>query len=116
MKAQSVLSPDAPMMQALTHGVCQLKRENFRGWVTEYGTPCLFHGRLLSTLPTSEAEMIRRILASNKEELEAQLQDFAVKVRCGERVAAESWVISPSSSCRKGAQLARRQSAEHWTS
>ena len=64
----------------------QLKHENFRSWVTEYGTVCLFHGqRLLSTLPTSEAEMIRRILASNKQELEAQLQEFDVKVRRGER-------------------------------
>ncbi|MGA2903334.1 MAG: hypothetical protein ABSD98_05865 [Candidatus Korobacteraceae bacterium] len=35
-------------------------------------------------LPPSEAEMIRRMLATNKDELEKQLAAFEVRVRRGE--------------------------------
>ena len=65
---------------------CRLKEENFRTWVTQYGTVCLFHGqRLVSTLPISEAGLIQRILARNKEELETQLQNFEARLRRGEK-------------------------------
>ena len=64
----------------------EMKRDTFRNWVTEYGTVCLFHGRkLIKVLPEPEAEVIRRILASNLEELERQLAEFDVKVRRGEK-------------------------------
>jgi hypothetical protein len=63
----------------------ELKRDNFCNWVTQYGTVCLFHGRrLVNMLPPSEAEMIRRMLATNKDELEKQLAAFEVRVRRGE--------------------------------
>jgi hypothetical protein len=64
----------------------ELKRDNFRSWVTQYGTVCLFHGRrLIMGLPEPEAETIRQILASNQEDLERQLAEFDVKVRRGEK-------------------------------
>ena len=64
----------------------EMKRDAFRSWVTEYGTVCLFHGRkLMKVLPEPEAEVIRRVLASNQEDLERQLAEFDVKVRRGEK-------------------------------
>ena len=64
----------------------EMKRDTFRNWVTEYGTVCLFHGRkLIKVLPEPEAEVIRRILASNQQDLERQLAEFDVKVRRGEK-------------------------------
>jgi hypothetical protein len=64
----------------------ELKRDNFRTWVTQYGTVCLFHGRrLVNMLPASEAQMIQHMLATNQEELERQLAAFDVKVRRGEK-------------------------------
>ena len=63
----------------------ELKRDNFRNWVTQYGTVCLFHGRrLINALPPSEAEMISRMLATSQDELEKQLAAFEVRVRRGE--------------------------------
>ena len=63
----------------------ELKRDKFRGWVIEYGTVCLFHGRrLIEILPEPEAELIRQIIASNQK-LESQLSEFDVKVRRGEK-------------------------------
>ena len=64
----------------------EMKRDTFRSWITEYGTVCRFHGRtLMKALPEPEAEVIRQILASNKEKLERQLAEFDVKVRRGEK-------------------------------
>ena len=64
----------------------EMKRDNFRSWVTQYGTVCIFHGRLLiKVLPEPEAEVIRQILVSNQEELERQLAEFDVRVRRGEK-------------------------------
>jgi hypothetical protein len=64
----------------------EMKRDNFRRWVTQYGTVCLFHGRrLMKVLPEPEAGIIRQILAGNLEELEKQLGEFDVKVRRGEK-------------------------------
>jgi len=64
----------------------ELKRDNFRSWVTQYGTVCLFHGRrLIKSLPEPEAKLIRKILASNQEELERQLTEFDMRVRRGEK-------------------------------
>lgn len=63
----------------------ELGRDNFRNWVTQYGTVCLFHGkRLINALPPPEAELIRKILATNQNELEKQLAAFEVRVRRGE--------------------------------
>jgi hypothetical protein len=63
----------------------ELKRDNFRNWVTQYGTVCLFHGRrLINVLPAAEAETIRHMLASNQDELERQLATFEIRVRRGE--------------------------------
>ncbi len=63
----------------------ELKRANFRNWVTQYGTVCLFHGRrLVKMLPPAEAEMIRQMLASSQDELEKQLAAFEVRARRGE--------------------------------
>ncbi|MGB8770687.1 MAG: hypothetical protein WCC92_13800 [Candidatus Korobacteraceae bacterium] len=63
----------------------ELKRDNFRNWVTQYGTVCLFHGRrLINMLPSAEAELICQMLASNQDELEKQLAAFEVRVRSGE--------------------------------
>lgn len=64
----------------------ELKRDNFRSWIIQYGTVCLFHGRkLIKILPQAEAEVVRQILASNLEELERQLSEFDVRVRKGEK-------------------------------
>jgi hypothetical protein len=64
----------------------EMKRDTFRSWITEYGTVCLFHGRkLIKNLSAPDTEVIRRILASNQEELERQLAEFDVKVRRGEK-------------------------------
>ena len=64
----------------------EMKHDNFRSWVSQYGTVCIFHGRqLINVLPEPEAEVIRQILASNQEELERQLAEFEVKVRRGEK-------------------------------
>jgi hypothetical protein len=64
----------------------EMKRDNFRNWVRQYGTVCLFHGRkLISILPDAEAEIVRRLLASNQEELTRQLEAFDLKVRRGEK-------------------------------
>ncbi len=66
----------------------ELKRDNFRRWVTQYGTVCLFHGRrLIKSLPEPEGGVIRQILACNQEELNRQLVEFDVKVRRGEKGA-----------------------------
>lgn len=63
----------------------ELERDNFRKWVTQYGTVCLFHGRrLINMLPPGEAELIRQMLGSNQDELEKQLAAFEVRVRRGE--------------------------------
>ncbi len=41
----------------------EMKRDNFRSWVTQYGTVCLFHGRrLMKVLSEPEAEVIRQFL------------------------------------------------------
>jgi hypothetical protein len=72
--------------EKLTEYARELERDNFRNWVTQYGTVCLFHGgRLIKSLPESEAELIRKILASNQDELERQLTEFDVRVRRGEK-------------------------------
>ena len=64
----------------------EMKRENFRSWIAQYGTVCLFHGRkLIKILPEAEAEVVRQILANNQEELEKQLSEFDVRVRKGEK-------------------------------
>jgi hypothetical protein len=64
----------------------ELKRDNFRNWVSQYGTVCLFHGwRLMKVLSPPEAEIIRRILTNNQDELEKQLSSFETKVRRGEK-------------------------------
>ena len=64
----------------------EMKRENFRSWVAQYGTLCLFHGRkLIKILPMAEAEVVRRILASNQADLERQLSEFDVRVKRGEK-------------------------------
>jgi hypothetical protein len=64
----------------------EMKGDNFRTWVSQYGTVCRFHGRrLLKVLPEPEAEIIRHILASNREELERQLAAFDARVRRGEK-------------------------------
>lgn len=64
---------------------CELKRENFRKWVTQYGTICLFHGRrLMDLLPAAEADLVRTILASNQDDLEKQLAAFEIRIRRGE--------------------------------
>ena len=62
----------------------EMKRENFRSWIAQYGTVCLFHGRkLIKILPEAEAEVVRQILANNQEELEKQLSELDVRVRKG---------------------------------
>jgi hypothetical protein len=64
----------------------EMKRENFRSWVAQYGTVCLFHGRkLIKILPQAEAEVVRQILASNQADLERQLAKFDVRVKRGEK-------------------------------
>ena len=63
----------------------ELQRENFRNWVTQYGTICLFHGRrLIDMLPAAEADLVRNILASNQDDLEKQLAAFEIRIRRGE--------------------------------
>lgn len=63
----------------------ELKRENFRKWVTQYGTICLFHGRrLMGLLSTAEAELVRDILTSNQDDLEKQLSAFEIRIKRGE--------------------------------
>ena len=64
----------------------EMKRDNFRSWVTQYGTVCLFHGqKLINILPEAEAEIVRRLLASNQQELKRQLEAFDLRVRRGEK-------------------------------
>jgi hypothetical protein len=64
----------------------EMKRDNFRSWVTQYGTVCLFHGqKLINILPEAEAEIVRRLLASNREELKRQLEAFDLRVQRGEK-------------------------------
>lgn len=64
----------------------ELKRDNFRNWVSQYGTLCLFHGkRLVEGLPASDIELVRRIVSANQQDLENQLAAFEVKVRRGEK-------------------------------
>jgi hypothetical protein len=47
--------------EKLSEYLRELKRDNFRKWVTEYGTVCLFHGRcLINMLPAAEAELVRQ--------------------------------------------------------
>jgi hypothetical protein len=63
----------------------ELKRDNFRKWVTQYGTICLFHGRrLIEMLPATEAGLIRTILANNQVDLEKQLAAFEIRTKRGE--------------------------------
>jgi hypothetical protein len=46
----------------------------------------VFHGqKLMTTLSAEEAELIRQILDSNKEDLQTQLQALDAKVRHGEK-------------------------------
>ena len=72
--------------EKLTEFTREMKRDNFRNWVTQYGTVCVFHGRrLIKVLPEPEADVIRHILVSNQEDLEKQLMAFDVKVRRGEK-------------------------------
>jgi hypothetical protein len=69
----------------LTEYLRELKRDNFRKWVTQYGTICLFHGRrLIDMLPEAEADLIRNILANNQDELEKQLAEFETRIERGE--------------------------------
>jgi hypothetical protein len=64
----------------------EMKRDKFRSWLAEYGTVCLFHGRkLMKVLPEPDAEVVRRILADNQENLGTQLTEFDAKLRRGER-------------------------------
>jgi hypothetical protein len=64
----------------------ELKRDNFREWVSQYGTLCLFHGRrLMEGVPQSDAELVRRIVSTNQHDLENQLTAFEARVRRGER-------------------------------
>jgi hypothetical protein len=75
--------------EKLAEFIRELKRDKFRSWVSEYGTVCLFHGRrLIRVLPEPEAEVIRRILTSNQEDVEKQLAEFDVKVRRVEKGGA----------------------------
>ncbi len=71
--------------EKLSEYVHELKRENFRKWVTEYGTVCLFHGRcLIDMLPATEAELVRQMLARNQDEMEKQLLTFQARIEKGE--------------------------------
>jgi hypothetical protein len=71
--------------EKLTEYSHELKRDNFRKWVAQYGTVCLFHGwRLINMLPPAEAELIRQMLTTNQDELEKQLTAFEVRVQRGE--------------------------------
>jgi len=63
----------------------ELKRDNFRKWVTQYGTICLFHGRrLIDMLPGTEGDLIRNILANSQDDLEKQLAAFEIRIKRGE--------------------------------
>ncbi len=71
--------------EKLADYVRELKRDNFRKWVTQYGTVCLFHGRcLIDMLPTAESELVRQMLARNRDELEKQLLTFEARIKSGE--------------------------------
>jgi hypothetical protein len=71
--------------EKLSEYLRELKRDNFRKWVMQYGTVCLFHGRcLIDVLPAAEAELVRRMLARNQEELEKQLLTFRARIQKGE--------------------------------
>ncbi|MGB8890055.1 MAG: hypothetical protein WCC87_25250 [Candidatus Korobacteraceae bacterium] len=63
----------------------ELKRENFRKWVAQYGTICLFHGRrLMDVLPAAEADLVGNMLTSHQDDLEKQLTAFEVRIKRGE--------------------------------
>ena len=63
----------------------ELKRDNFRKWVTQYGMVCLFHGRcLVDMLPAAEADLVRQMLARSQNELEKQLLTFQGRIQKGE--------------------------------
>jgi len=63
----------------------ELKHERFRSWVTQFGTLCIFHAsRLMKVLPPEDAEAIRRMLASNQDELARQLTEFGARIKRGE--------------------------------
>jgi hypothetical protein len=63
----------------------ELKRDNFRKWVTQYGTICLFHGRrLIEMLPEAEADLICNILANNQDDFEKQLTEFETRIKRGD--------------------------------
>jgi len=67
----------------------ELQRNNFRGWIMQYATVCLFHGRrLIRVLSRDDLELIRRVLATNMQDLEKQLEASDVKVKRGERGGA----------------------------
>jgi len=71
--------------EKLTEYARELKRERFRNWVTQFGTLCLFHGhRLIKMLAPDDAEVVRRMLASNQDELGKQLMEFEVRIKRGE--------------------------------
>jgi len=71
--------------EKLTEYVHELKRDNFRKWVSQYGTVCLFHGRcLIGMLPAAEADLVRQMLARSQEELEKQLLTFQARIQKGE--------------------------------
>lgn len=99
MKEQFVpVDPNASIVQALARGVCPIctlmrslqnamveNAHNFRKWVTQYETVCLFHGRRrIEILPEMEAHLIRNILASNQDDLEKQLAGFEIRIKRGE--------------------------------
>jgi hypothetical protein len=63
----------------------ELKRDNFRKWVTQYGTVCLFHGRsLIDMMPAAEADLVHQMLARSQDELEKQLLTFQARIQKGE--------------------------------
>jgi len=67
----------------------EMERDNFRSWVAQYGTVCVFHGRkLMKVLAPPHLELVRKVLANNLEDLEKQLELFDAKVRRGEKGGA----------------------------
>lgn len=63
----------------------ELRRERFQNWVAQFGALCLFHGhRLMKIVAPEDAEVIRRLLASNHDELVRQLTEFEVRLKRGE--------------------------------
>ena len=68
----------------------EVKRENFREWITQYGTVCLFHGRRLTDMrPAAESQLIRAVLTSNQNDLERHLAAFERRIKRGETSGGE---------------------------